>query len=121
MVLVLTLGALFFAIRSSASLVSLLLLGNAGVAQIFPGVVLGFYWRKVTTSGVFAGLATGIAVAVFLILTGRDPYRGLNAGFLALCCNFAVTGAVSLFTRVSITGFDETIPALATAQPAEQI
>ena len=43
MVLVLTLGALYLAIRSSLSLVSLLLLGYAGVAQLFPGVVLGFF------------------------------------------------------------------------------
>ena len=36
MVLVLTIGALFLAIHSSATLVSLLLLGYAGVAQLFP-------------------------------------------------------------------------------------
>ena len=43
MVVVLTLGALSFAIRSSATFVSLLLLGFAGVAQLFPGVILGLY------------------------------------------------------------------------------
>jgi solute:Na+ symporter, SSS family len=43
MVLVLTLGALFLAIHSSLSFVSLLLLGYDGVAQLFPGVVLGLY------------------------------------------------------------------------------
>jgi len=84
-VLVLTLGALFLAIYSSVTLVSLLLLGFAGIAQLFPGVVLGLYSRRVTTSGVFAGMTAGICVAMFLMLTGRDPYYGLNAGLIALC------------------------------------
>jgi SSS family solute:Na+ symporter len=113
MVLVLTSGAVLLAIYSTVSLVSLFLLGLAGVAQLFPGVVLGLYSRRVTTSGVFAGMATGIAIAVFLILTGRDPYRGVNAGFIALCFNFAVTGVVSLLTAVRVAGFDEAIPGLA--------
>lgn len=107
MVLVLTTGAVLLAIYSSMSLVSLWLLGSAGVAQFFPGVVLGLFSRRVTTSGVFAGLVTGISIAAFLMLTGRDPYHGLNPGFIALCCNFAVTGTVSALTRVRVPGFEQ--------------
>src|SRR5664279_1054268 len=55
MVLVLTVGALLFAVYTSPSLVSLLLLGSAGVAQLFPGVVLVLYSKRVTTPGVCAG------------------------------------------------------------------
>jgi len=91
MVFVLTLGALVLSIHSSISLVSLLLLGYAGIAQLFPGVVLGLFSKRVTTPGVLAGLATGISIAAILMLTGRDPYRGLNPGFIALCANFVVT------------------------------
>ena len=40
MVVVLSLISLYFATHSSATLVSLLLLGYAGVTQFFPGVVL---------------------------------------------------------------------------------
>ena len=119
MVFVLALGALFLAIRSSPTLVSLLLLGYAGVAQLFPGVVLGLFSRRVTTSGVFAGLVTGISITAFLILTGRDPYHGLNAGFIALCFNFVATGVVSLFTRVRIAGFEETAPVLAASHSVD--
>jgi solute:Na+ symporter, SSS family len=83
MVLVLTVTALLLAIRSSATLVSLLLPGYDGVAQLFPGVVLGLFSRRVTTTcGLFAGLVTGISVATFLMLTGRDPYMGLNAAYV---------------------------------------
>jgi SSS family solute:Na+ symporter len=119
MVLVLTLGALFLAIYSSVTLVSLLLLGFAGIAQLFPGVVLGLYSRRVTTSGVFAGMTAGICVAMFLMLTGRDPYYGLNAGLIALCCNFVVTAAISLLTRVHVAGFDETPAVLAPSQSGD--
>jgi solute:Na+ symporter, SSS family len=96
MVLVLTVGAVSFAIYSSASLVSLYLLGTAGVAQFFPGVVLGLYSRKASAAGVAAGIATGISTAAFLVLTGRDPYFGCNAGLIALGLNFLTTGLVSL-------------------------
>jgi solute:Na+ symporter, SSS family len=98
--------------------VSLLLLGYAGVAQLFPGVVFGLFSKRVTTSGVFAGVVTGIAIAAFLMLTGRDPYYGLNPGFIALCFNFAVTGVVSLLTPVRVSGFDGSLTAAAPHNPA---
>lgn len=115
MVIVLTLGALSFAIRSSATFVSLLLLGFAGVAQLFPGVVLGLYSKRVTTLGVFTGMATGIFITAFLMLTGRDPWFGLNAGFIALCVNF-VTAVISLFRSVTVTRVDEPVSTFAISQ-----
>jgi len=121
MVLVLSSGAVFLAIYSSLSLVSLLLLGSAGVAQFFPGVVLGLFSRRVTTSGVFAGMVAGISIVVFLMLTGRDPCYGLNAGLIALCLNFAVTAVVSGLTPVRAPGFDERPPALATSQSGSNV
>jgi len=95
MVLVIIVAALCSAIYSSTSLVSLLLVGYAGVAQFFPGVVLGLYSKRATTAGVFAGMVTGVVVVVLLMLSKHDPFMGLNAGFIALCFNFAVTGVVS--------------------------
>ena len=102
MVVALTLGALFFAIRSSATLVSLLLMGYSGVTQLFPGVVLGLYSRRVSAFGVFAGMAVGIAITVLLMLTGRDPYLGLNAGFIALCANFSVVAVITQLKPANI-------------------
>jgi SSS family solute:Na+ symporter len=98
MVVVLSLISLYFVIYSAASLVSLLLLGYAGVTQFFPGVVLGLYWRRVTMRGVFAGMITGVATAVFLFVSKRDPWFGWNAGFVALCVNFMITVLLSLLT-----------------------
>jgi solute:Na+ symporter, SSS family len=98
MVIVLGLISLCLAIYSSTTLVSLLLTGYAGVTQFFPGVVLGLYWKRVTTSAVFGGVIVGVAAAVFLMLSHRDPLFGLSAGFLALCLNFLITVFGSLLT-----------------------
>ncbi len=91
MVIVLGLLTLYFAIYSSTTLVSLLLLGYAGVTQFFPGIVLGLYSNRVTKSAVFAGLLTGLLTLCFLMFSNHDPFLGINAGFFALCLNFTVT------------------------------
>lgn len=110
-VLVITIAALCSAIYSSTTLVSLLLMGYAGVTQFFPGVVLGLYSKRVTMRGVFAGMVTGVLIVVLLMLTKHDPIMGLNAGFIALCFNFAVVAAVSLVTPAERGGFDEQLEA----------
>lgn len=97
-VIVLGLISLCLAIFSSTTLVSLLLTGYAGVTQFFPGVVLGLYWKRVTMPAVFAGMIAGVATAVFLMLSHRDPFFGLSAGFLALCLNFVIAVFLSLLT-----------------------
>lgn len=99
MVIVLGLISLCLAVFSSTTLVSLLLTGYAGVTQFFPGVVLGLYWRRVTMPAVFAGLIAGVTVAVWLMLSHRDPIFGLSAGFLALCLNFVIAVFGSLLTQ----------------------
>ncbi len=108
-VLAITVAALCAAIFSSTTLVSLLLVGYGGVGQFFPGVVLGLYSRRVSMPGVFAGMATGILIFISLMVTKHDPLLGLNAGFIALCCNFAVVGLVSLIGPASHRGFDESL------------
>jgi solute:Na+ symporter, SSS family len=98
MVVVLSLAGLFFAIYSSTTLVSLLLLGYAGVGQFFPGVVLGLYWKRATLAGVFTGLVAGVGAVAVLSLTKHDPLFGMNAGFVALCLNLLLAVIVSLAT-----------------------
>ena len=87
------------ATHSSATLVALLLLGYAGISQLFPGVILGLFWPRVTKPGVLIGLITGLAVSGTLLLTGRDPFYGLNAGFVALFGNMVVAILVSLASK----------------------
>jgi SSS family solute:Na+ symporter len=98
MIVVLSLLSLYFAIYNSTTLVSLLLLGYAGVTQFFPGVVLGLYWKRVSMPGVFAGMIAGVASVAFLVLSNQDPFFGWSAGFVALCLNFLITVTLSLLT-----------------------
>jgi SSS family solute:Na+ symporter len=98
--------ALGLALKSSATLVALLLAAYAGTGQFFPGIVFGLCWKRATKAGIFAGMAAGIALAGFLILTHRDPIFGLNAGFIAVLVNFAFAIAVSYLTRPQQSGFE---------------
>jgi len=104
MVLVLSLTSFYLALHSSTTLVALLLLGYAGVTQFFPGVLLGLFWSRVTAAGVVTGLITGLGMVAALVLTHRDPFHGVNAGFVALCINFTVTLFVSKSTRAQPNG-----------------
>ncbi|HVA72391.1 MAG TPA: sodium:solute symporter family protein [Candidatus Limnocylindrales bacterium] len=101
--------ALYFAMHSSTTLVNLLLWGYDGVTQFFPGVVLGLYWKRVTRAGVWSGMAAGIAALAVLLLGKHDPIFGVNAGFAALCVNFAVVAGVSLLTPAERSGFHESL------------
>jgi solute:Na+ symporter, SSS family len=105
-VMVVVLGAisLVLAIFSSTTLVALLLTGYALVTQFFPGIVFGVYWQRVAARAVFAGMISGVAVALALMLSHRDPYYGVSAGFLALCVNFCVVVALSLLTPALADG-----------------
>lgn len=105
MVLVITTFALVFAIFLPQELVFLLIFGYDGVSQFFPGVVLGLFWKRVTKAGVFSGIIAGIGIVVLLILGGRDPFLGLNAGFVGLIVNSVITISVSLITKPSVGGF----------------
>jgi len=105
-VIFITTAAVISAIFSHTTLVSLLLLGYSGVTQFLPGVVLGLFSKKVATSGVFVGLVTGIAVVAILSLSGHDPFMGVNAGFIALCCNCVLVIAISKAFPSSPFSFD---------------
>jgi Na+/proline symporter len=82
--------------RGRGALVNLLLIGYDGVSQLFPGTILGLFWKRVRAEAVLAGLLAGIAVASALVFTGHDPLGGINAGFLALALNAVLAVGLSL-------------------------
>jgi SSS family solute:Na+ symporter len=91
--LVLAIAALLLALWSPRELVMLLILGYDGVAQLFPAIVLGVFVPRATVRPVMMGLVAGIATVMALIWSGHDPFLGLNAGFVGLAVNTAVTVA----------------------------
>ena len=77
---------------------------------IFPGVVLGLYWKRVTMPAVFAGMIAGIA-AVSSSCSATATLLRLERGVLALCLNFLITVFVSLATpslRMDLTHAQDT-------------
>ncbi len=91
MVIVIMGAGLFFAIQFPNALVNLLLIGYNGVSQFCPGVLLGLFWKRTHAAAVFSGMFTGLSLVLWLMLGKHDPFLGLNAGFVALAANFAVT------------------------------
>lgn len=98
MVLFLALISFYLALHNSTTLVALLLLGYAGVSQFFPAVVFGLFWSRVTTVGVASGLVIGLISGATLILSHRDPFHGINAGFFSLLLNAFFAWVISLLT-----------------------
>ena len=82
--LVIAAVALVLALWSPNELVKLLIFGYDGIAQFFPGIVLGVFVRRITARPVILGLLAGEAVVISLIWTGHDPFLGMNAGFVGL-------------------------------------
>ncbi|GAG22105.1 unnamed protein product, partial [marine sediment metagenome] len=99
MVLVIMALGLVFAIFFPNELVNLLILGYDGVCQFFPGVILGLFWKKASRNGVFWGIISGVGIVALLILSGNDPFLGINAGFVGLVVNAAVAVIISLLYR----------------------
>jgi hypothetical protein len=52
-------------------------------------------------------MVTGVFIFIPLMVTKHDPIVGLNAGFIALCCNFTLVAAISLLKPAKRGGFDE--------------
>lgn len=98
MSVVLMAATLHSVLSSGRTIVALLLLGYAGEGQFFPGAVLGLFWKRADQAEVSTGLVIGIAAVAVLILSERDPFPGLKAGFVALLLNLAVTIFVSLLS-----------------------
>ncbi|MHB1630331.1 MAG: sodium:solute symporter family protein [Bacilli bacterium] len=65
-----------------------------GFTQLFPGFIAVFFSRKVTPTGVAAGLLTG-EVAVLVLYLSQANFYGVNPGLVALALNFIVMYAVS--------------------------
>ncbi|HEY1800877.1 MAG TPA: hypothetical protein VGG46_08080 [Terriglobales bacterium] len=65
------------------------------------------YWKRVTTAGMFAGLTAGVGLAMILVFSRHDPFIGLNAGFVALCVNVAVTVLISVSIPAQQNGLEK--------------
>jgi SSS family solute:Na+ symporter len=102
MMIGIALVALALALAKPQELVNLLIFGYDGVSQFFPGIVLGVFVARVSAGPIALGILSGEAVVVWLIWGRRDPFLGMNAGFVGLAVNVFVTlVAVAILNRRS--------------------
>lgn len=78
------------------ALVRLSVLSYEGMAQLLPMVLVALLWRRMSATAAVCGLVVGVALDVALVVTGNDPWHGVNAGLVALVANLVVTGIVTL-------------------------
>lgn len=105
LVVVITVVAMYFAPYNSTTLVGLLPFAYTGVARFVPGVILGPYWKRVKWSRSIRGHGQRRRRrnASHFQQTRSGP--GVNAGFVALGVNLAVTIIVSLMTAAQPNRF----------------
>ncbi|MGA9855286.1 MAG: histidine kinase, partial [Gammaproteobacteria bacterium] len=88
------------------SLVSIGLMSFAGVAQFFPAIVLGLFWRRATRAGAIAGIAAGFAVWVYTLALPSFAHAG------ALPKSFIDSGpfGIGLLNPYALFGLDGLSP-----------
>ena len=79
-----------------STLVSMLLVATSGAAQFFPGVLLTFFDRRPSASGIAAGLIGSLLFLCWTTTVRLPVIVGVNVGLVAMALNFAVVGLVSL-------------------------
>ncbi len=84
MVAVMALGYVYMRyVTEESPLVSIGLLSFAAVAQFFPAIVMGLFWRRALRTGALVGLAAGFAVWTYTLLLPSIANSGLmSAAFL---------------------------------------
>ena len=79
-------------------LVLLLLLSYGFLAQLFPVLVVTFFWRRATPVGVLCGLAAGFLAVIATNLQPSLQWQGIHPGVWGLLVNAPVLVLVSLLT-----------------------
>ncbi len=123
---VVTVIACAIALKSVATIVSIILVTYGAIAQIAPGFLLSLLWRRVTAWGVTTGIVVGVIGVSFppaQNLLSRVPGHA-NAAIYALVINAVLVVVVSHLTRqpdpdAVAVGLDErTEPAVHETSPA---
>ncbi len=91
--------ALSLAIVARGRLVALLLLGYSGITQMFPGAVLGMFWKRINKWNTTAGLIAGLVTIIYLKFFGPGNYLGIHFGLWGLIVNFIVVLIGAAFVK----------------------
>jgi SSS family solute:Na+ symporter len=103
LVLVVMAVSLTLALSSPTLLVNLLQVGQAGVSQFFPAIILGLFWKRFNGAATLVGMLVGVAIVSWSVLAGIPVLLGMNVGFVALIVNVVITvgGSLALSNRAA--------------------
>lgn len=99
-IVVATVISLWLTIKSSSTIVNILLIAYSAVSQIGPAFILSLLWKRVTAMGALVGSVVGlIGITVPAVMHFETSIAfTMNSGFVALMGNIVATVLVSLIT-----------------------
>jgi len=106
-VILIGIAAMLLALYAAGRLVGLILLAYAGVTQMFPGVVLGLFWKRMNKWAAGAGIIAGIGTIAYLKFFGPGDYLGIHFGLWGLMINIIVVLIVAFITSSKGERFQE--------------
>ncbi|MDL9980228.1 sodium:solute symporter family protein [Microbacterium sp. ASV49] len=83
--------SLLLALTSPTLLVNLLQIGQAGVSQFLPAIVLGLFWKRLNRAAMLVGMLVGVAIVSWSVITTTPVVFGMNVGLVALAINVVIT------------------------------
>jgi Na+/proline symporter/signal transduction histidine kinase len=112
MVAVMALGYAYMRFVSEASpLVSIGLVAFDAVAQFFPAIVLGLFWRRATRIGALVGIAAGFAIWAYTLLLPSIANSGLIPAGFAVHGPFGIA-ALRPYALFGMAGLDPVVHSL---------
>ncbi|MFA4719784.1 sodium:solute symporter family protein [Pyrococcus kukulkanii] len=93
------LTAMILALYAPGRLVALLLLAYSGMTQLFPGAVLGIFWKRMNKYATGAGIIAGLITITYLKFGLKTNPLGIHFGLWGLMVNFVVTIIVAYLTK----------------------
>jgi solute:Na+ symporter, SSS family len=101
-VLVLVVMAIALALAAQAPdlLVNLLQIGQQGVSQLFPAVVLGLFWKRLARIPMLVGAVVGVGMVAWSVISSTSIVAGMNIGLIAFAVNVVITVGGSLVVPV---------------------
>jgi SSS family solute:Na+ symporter/sodium/pantothenate symporter len=89
---------LWIAWNPPATLYQILVLKLELISQIFPAIVVGIYWKRLSAAPVFWGMFVGAITAGMLTLTGNSTIMGIHGGIIGLAANLTICVVGSYIT-----------------------
>jgi len=93
------LAAMLLALYAPGRLVALLLLAYSGITQMFPGAVLGLFWKRMNKYAAGTGIIAGLLTIMYLKFIAKSNPLGIHFGLWGLFVNFIVTVIVAYATK----------------------